>query len=72
MEKFSSSIRELGEDWGCYNSHNCMKALCDICKREYEADDDLSDDRNFNIERLCPDCEYDIAESEIIKEDICD
>jgi len=44
-----------------------MKALCDRCKREYEADEKLSDDRNFNIERLCLDCEYDSIGSEDIK-----
>jgi hypothetical protein len=36
-----------------------MKILCDRCKREYECEDIESDDRNFNIERLCPDCKED-------------
>ena len=42
------------------------QSRCNRCKREYEIEDIDPDDRNFNIERLCPDCEFDIAEREII------
>jgi len=38
---------------------------CDRCHREYEADDE--DVKDKNKEKLCPDCEFDITESENIK-----
>jgi hypothetical protein len=39
-----------------------MKVLCDRCKREYETDDEEIFDRNFNKEKLCPDCESDMED----------
>lgn len=43
-----------------------IKILCDRCKREFEGDEELVD--RFDV--LCPDCEEDCAESEMIKDDL--
>jgi hypothetical protein len=44
-----------------------MKALCDNCKKEYEAEeDDVFQDINTNTQakdvRLCPDCMKDLED----------
>lgn len=40
------------------------KALCDRCKREYDADAVEIFARNFTKEMICPDCESDMDYAE--------
>ena len=42
------------------------KLLCDICKRQFEGDEDLM---NYLGEVVCDDCQSDMAESELLRDE---